>query len=246
MAHRHLVIFVTALAYCLYTYATITSKSISEFNLGILFASYDVENICKSPVHFAMAKKNSPGPCQWKISDDFVKQKVTNETELPVVDMLGNCMFSCNYMHDEPKMTAELVLLSYFSKNGSFKASDFDFYTYLAPCERTIRGNVSEEDRNKTKALENFAAVYFSSNSDDCKGIGSEVLNDGILRNESSTGLMAARKNTGIDVNRVREAIREIKEDKTKLSALRYESEWLYNAVAAYFEQHPIKKSYGS
>ena len=246
MAYKILIFVWTAVVYCLYTYATITTKSISDFNIGILFASYDLEYICKSPVQFVMAKKSNAGVCQWKIADDFAKQKVGNETELPVADIGGNCLFSCNFLADEPKMTAELQLLSFFSKSTSVKKSDYDLYTYLAPCDRTIRGNVSEGDSNRTKALEDFAGVYYTSNADDCKGLGTEVLNDAVLRNDSNTGLFAARKNTQVDVRRVQEAIKEIKEDKSKLSALRYESEWLYNAVAAYFDQHPPKKILGS
>lgn len=243
MAGRLLIIVLTSAYYCLYVYATITSTSISDFNIGMLYASYDLENICRSPVHFVMAKRNNTGICHWKIADDFVKQKVSNETELPIADISGNCLFSCNYKNEEPKMTAELTLLSYFSKNPSFKTSDYDLYTYLAPCDKSVRGNVSECDVNKTKALENFAGIYYSSNGDSCQGRGTEVLNDAILRNNSSTGLLAARKNTLIDVDRVQEAIREIKENQMTFSALRYKSEWLYNAVAAYFEQHQLKRN---
>jgi len=243
MAGSILVIGLTALMYGLFTYATISNKSINDFDIGILFASYDLENICKSPVQFVMAKRNNSGSCRWQIADDFVKQKVANESELPISDIGGTCLFSCNYRPEEPKMTAELQVLSYFSKNPSLKMSDYDLYTYLAPCERTIRGNISEAVANKTKDFDKFAGVYFTSNGDDCKGIGKEVQNDAVLRNASTTGLFAARKNTKIDMGRVQEAIKEIKDSKYATSALRYESEWLYNAVVAYFDQHPAKTS---
>lgn len=243
LAYRIPTVGLTVLIFCFFTHATITRKSISDFDLGTLFASYDLGSACRSPVHFVMAKRNNTGSCRWKIAENFVKQQIANETELPIADNAGNCLFSCNYLPQEPKMTAELQILSHFSDNPSLRMSDYDLYTYLAPCERTIRGNITEADVNKTKALEKFAGVYFSSDGDHCTGIGQEVLNDAVLRNDSTTGLLAARKNTQVDLGRIQEAIKEIKENKYGLSALRYESEWLYNAVVAYFDQHPQRTS---
>ena len=189
-----------------------------------------------------MAKKNNTGSCQWVIATDFEQQKVVNETQLPTVDKAGNCLFSCNYKAESPKMTAEEAITSFFSKTTLYKMSDYDFYTYLAPCETTIRGNLSEADTNTSKILGNFAGVFYSSNGDGCKGLGTEVQNDDILRHSSVTGLLAARKNTKIDLRRVQQAIKEINSGKTSLSVLRSESEWLYSAAAEYFEQHPKKQ----
>ena len=244
LAYRITTFGLTVLILCFFTHGYITRKSIGDFEIGILFASYGLDSVCKSPVHFVMAKRNNTGNCQWEIAENFAQQQIANETGLPVADIARNCLFSCNYLFQEPKMTAELQILSYFSNNTLLKKSDYDLYTYLAPCERTIRGNISEADVNKTKAgFENFSGVYFSSNGDKCTDNGQEVLNDAILRNGSTTGLLAARKNTQVDLERIQQAIKDIKEDKYKLSSLRYEYGWLYKPVVAYFDQHPLRTS---
>ena len=222
--------------------ATITEQSISDFNIGLLFASYELEGFCKSPVQFVVAKRNNTGQCQWKISSDVETAKIDNETSLPVVDNIGNCLFSCDYKLEEPRMIAEERITSYFANNPSMKMSDFDLYTYLAPCDRSIRGNLSSCDNETTTAFPKFAGVYFSSNGDSCKGIGQEVLNDAILKSGSVTGLFAAHKNTKIDFQNIQQAVKDINEGKTTLSALRTVSECLYKSAAAYFEQHPAEK----
>lgn len=221
--------------------ATITEQSISDFNIGLLFASYGLDGFCKSPVQFVVAKRNNTGQCQWKISNDVKTVNIDNETSLPVVDNIGNCLFSCDYKLEEPRMIAEERITSYFANNPLMKISDFDLYTYLAPCDESIRGNLSNCDNEITKSFPKFAGVYFSSNGDSCKGIGQEVLNDAILKSGSVTGLFAAHKNTKIDFQSIQQAVKDINEGKTTLSALRTVSECLYKSVAAYFEQHPAE-----
>ena len=238
MASKAIVIGLTALMYyCLYTYGAITKESISDFEIGVLFASYDLESVCISPVHFVMAKRRNTGACRWKIAPNFAKQPVANSTGLPVADINRDCLFSCNYRFEEPKMTAELQMLPYFLQNSSLNTPDFDFYTYLALCERTIRGNVSEADFEKVNStLKNFAGVYYSSGNDNCKGSGEEVLNDKILHRKSTTGLLAARKNTEVNVDVVKEVIKGNREESTLKGADQ-------KAYDAYFRQYPIKDS---
>ena len=236
-------VLIAILASLLYSNAVITNQSIAEFNVGQLFAFYDIANFCKSPVQFAIAKRNESSQCQWKIGEDLQPQRVDNKTELPIIDSNENCIFACDYslVKSGAEYLAEKSIKRYFQQNNTASQSQYDLYTYLAPCDESIRGGNTSEQNNTH--FEGYKGVYYTSDPGRCSTTDHAIENDEVLTHGAVTGLLAAKRSTAVSLEHIKAAVRDIHNHNITLEAVKEKGSWIYNAVASYFHQYPPNAS---
>ena len=138
----------------------ITPESIEQFNIGELFAFYDTSDVCTSKEQFAVAKKVESNDCQWQIGKDLQPATITSEG-LPIEDINGNCYFSCVFGRDKVKFHTEKVINRKLKEKG-IRRSDFDLFTFIAPCLACLIG---EKEGEETAELDKFNEVYYTSGS---------------------------------------------------------------------------------
>ena len=221
---------------CLQANADITSDTIPKFNIGQLFSFYDADTLCKSKTQFAVAKKPGTGNCQWKIAENFSREKLENEGDLPVRDVKGNCFFACVWKTGRPRLHTEKVINRKFVSDG-IQRSDFDMYTYLAPCSKCINGPATG---GETAEFDEFRAVFYSNNEEGGATVGSEVKNDELLQKDLQKGLSAIKETTKVDLDDVKKEVQDGKSaGKSKEDIVNgVEGKYLKNAVQSYLDQN--------
>ena len=217
--------------------AEITSDSIAQFNIGQLFAFYDADGLCKSTTQFAVAKKGGED-CQWEIAEDFTPKNIDKETDLPVKDKDGNCYFACVFKTGRPRLHTEKVINRKLKADG-IDRSNFDLYTYLAPCTKCINGPAPG---GETAELDEFKAVYYSYKPEEVATKGSEVKNDDLLEKDAQKGLAAIQETTKVTLSNVKDAINNGKgANKSKQEIIDgVDDKYEKNAVKSYLDQHPL------
>ena len=226
--------------------AVITEDTISDFNIGQLFAFYNTIGLCdlRAPSQFAVAKRVGSGKCQWKIDKNYTPQPINKESDLPVADFKGNCYFSCVHQTLTPRLHTEKVINRHMKDKG-IDRKQFDMYTFLAPCPKC---QVTSKNNPETAELDQFKAVYWTINPGkyDTQTYH-QVKNDALLYrapangNSGAGGLLVIKEKTKVDLTEVKNEIETgknaKKSDKEIIAGVN--DEYLKNAVVSYLEQHP-------
>eukprot|EP00794_Sanderia_malayensis_P004160 gene4160-4714_t len=219
------------------------ADEIEKFNIGQLFAFYNMA-VCKKPSQFAVAKKDGSGECQWKISADFLVTPAPTKDDLPIEDKNGNCVFACLGTSSSKALHTEKVINRFLKGKAGEKRSEYNLYTYLAPCKYCDGTEPVPDNTGETAELDEFKGVYYTEKPNDINfadvSKGSQVINE-ILQTTTSKGLNAIKKNTEVDLDSVKTTIREGKaanESKDTIINEASGSKYLKSAIKSYLDQN--------
>ena len=221
--------------------AAITKDSISEFNIGQLFAFYDTNGLCdpRAMAQFAVAKRVGSQDCQWEIAEDFTPQRISQRNDLPVIDINRNCYFSCVHDKKDLEQHTEIVINRKMRGDQGINRSDYDMYTFLAPCPNCDQG----VDNGKSADLSEYNGVYWTANpGNKYNTLGfTRVKNDQLLSGSGSSGLAVIMEKTKVDLVEVRSKIEAGKTAKKGNDEIisSVSQKYLRNAVESYLSQHP-------
>ena len=149
----------------MYTEAALSQSSFQEFEIGELFKKVDFK-FSWTKKQFAIAKKVSSGDshCQWA---GLALTEVTPDN-LPVEDKNKNCIFA---PVDEAnrrryKYHSERIIDDFIAEKG-YNRGDYDFYTYLAPCDTCGEGTPAKYVKPPASPLPpvkfaDYAGCYYS------------------------------------------------------------------------------------
>ena len=102
-----------------------------------------ITGICVSNNQFAIAKKVGSGQCQWEISGDYARRVIDDKADLPIADFNRNCYFACVPAHGSKKWHTEKIINRRL-KDYAHDRSQFDMYSYLAPCRACVDGAATQ------------------------------------------------------------------------------------------------------
>ena len=232
--------------------ADMTGDTISQFNVGQIFAFYefkgkDTQEFCLA-YQFAVAKKKGSGNCQWKIKNDFSRTVIDKKYDLPIEDANKNCFFSCVPAASSKSKTwhSEKIINRYLENKG-IERSDFDLYTQLAPCQNCMDGSKVEGVIEKAD-LDKYNKVYYNFDNGETKITATRITNDKLLdKGPKNYGLKALQQTTKVDLAKVKSEINDGKSNKKSKDEIItgvQSDEYLHNAVESFLDQHPdyIKK----
>ncbi len=228
--------------------ADFTEQTIREqFNIGQLFAFYNMDNLCKTWSQVAVAKKDDSKACQWKISADFSTPNVERRRKEdgdgksdkmipPIEDYNGNCLFSCVFGGDVKYWHTEKVINRYLVAEGANR-EEYNLQTFKAPCEACELGTQERGGRGEKAELEQYLTVYYTKGN----GFGRKIQSDALSKAGSEPGLAAIKYKTRVNLNAVKTKVIEgRKYGKTEAEILEgIRDIYLQNAVESYLKQHP-------
>ena len=200
----------------------ITPESIGQFNIGQLFAFYEIDGLCLGKRQFVVAKKSETTDCQWKINKKFEPATIEGK-DLPVEDRNGNCYFACVL---ETGKRPDRVIYDKLKEN-KVPLSNLDLYTFIA-CE-------------KADHLKEFQNVFYTF-EEFGKLVQYNDLLDYVENTKSRRGLDAIKEKTKVTLSNVEAAINKGKHAKKSEGEIidGVDDKYEKNAVISYFHQHPL------